>query len=97
MSKFSMDECLLAQSRMPLERVRELRGNVPFRGVYQNADGKFAAQIKWSGRWHWLGLHDEAVSAARAYDDAATRLQGEFAVTNKMMGLYRRNEIKSLA
>ena len=63
-------------------------GKVPFKGVYwMAANGKFAAQIKRNRKWKWLGLHDTAEDAARAYDAAALDLHGEFAKTNRQMGL----------
>lgn len=76
---------------------RELRGAIPFKGVYLTKDGKFAAQIKFEGKWKWLGLHDDEVSAAKAYDAGAMNLHGEFATTNRSMGLFRRYEIARLA
>lgn len=76
---------------------RELRGAIPFRGVYEFGDGKFAAQIKFHGKWRWLGLHSSPSSAAKAYDDAAVNLHGAFAVTNADLGLYRKYEVDSLA
>ena len=63
-------------------------GKVPFKGVYwMPTKGRFAAQIKGNRQWKWLGLHDTAEDAARAYDAAALDLHGEFAKTNKQMGL----------
>ena len=63
-------------------------GKVPFKGVYwMPTKGRFAAQIKRNRQWKWLGLHDCAEDAARAYDLAAIELHGEFAKTNKQMGL----------
>ena len=76
---------------------RELRGAVALRGVYQWKDGRYAAQIKCHGKWEWLGLHVDALDAARAYDLAAVRLHGDFAVTNVSMGLFKRYEIEALA
>lgn len=74
----------------------DLRGSVPFRGVYRWKDGRFAAQIKSDRKWRWLGLHSDAIAAAQAYDNAATELHGEFAVTNSSLGLYRHCEVQEL-
>lgn len=66
----------------------ELRGQIPFKGVYfMKAKGRFAAQIKVNKKHKWLGLFDDAVSAARAYDKAACDLHGSFAMTNTRLGL----------
>ena len=63
-------------------------GKVPFKGVYwMPTKGRFAAQIKRNKQWKWLGLHETAEDAARAYDRAALDLHGEFAKTNRQMGL----------
>ena len=63
-------------------------GACRYRGVYLfKKYGKYAAQIKKHGKWRWLGLHETPESAARAYDEAAVELHGEFAVTNQSLGL----------
>ena len=63
-------------------------GEIAFKGVYfHRVRGRFAAQIKANKVWKWLGLHSTAEAAARAYDAAAERMLGEFAVTNRSLGL----------
>jgi hypothetical protein len=52
-----------------------------FKGV-QARRGKFSAQIGANGKLTHLGTFDVAEEAARAYDDAARRLHGEFAEVN---------------
>lgn len=60
-----------------------------FKGVcWSRHDGKWFAQIGSDNVRHDLGLHDDEVAAAQAYDVAALRLHGEFARTNEMMKLY---------
>jgi hypothetical protein len=67
---------------------RELRGATPYKGVYyMSAKGRFAAQIKVSGKHTWLGLYETAMGAAYAYDAAAVRMHGNFALTNHHLGL----------
>lgn len=67
---------------------KAVEGSIPFRGVYFHKErGKFAAQIKVDKNWFWLGLHETAELAAEAYDKKAVELHGEFASTNKKMGL----------
>ena len=40
------------------------------------------AMIRCAGKAHYLGYHETAAQAARAYDEAAKRLHGEFANLN---------------
>lgn len=55
----------------------------PYRGVRFKTDhNRFEARIKLSGRTYFLGYFADAIDAARAYDDAARRMFGEFAVLN---------------
>lgn len=60
-----------------------------FKGVsFSKQKGKWRSQIRTdSGRVH-LGFFSSKVKAAKAYDNAAVKFHGEFALTNKMMGLY---------
>lgn len=44
--------------------------------------GKWVAQIQHHGRHHHLGVYDDPVEAARAYDKAANELHGTFAKPN---------------
>lgn len=55
-----------------------------YRGVYwQKNAGKWIAQIPEAGKIRHLGIFDdELLSAAEAYDQAATALRGEFARLN---------------
>jgi hypothetical protein len=53
-----------------------------FKGVYQQANGRFNAQCHFNRRKICLGTYDTAEEAARAYDTEATKLWGEFANLN---------------
>jgi hypothetical protein len=57
-----------------------------YKGVTQRA-GKWRAYITVAGRFRSLGSHATAEEAARAYDSAAREAFGEFACTNKDLGL----------
>lgn len=55
--------------------------------VWYEPTKRWKAQIGADGRRIGLGYFKDALDAARAYDEAASRLFGEFAITNKMLGL----------
>lgn len=62
---------------------------VPFKGVTIN-QGKFLAQIKTSpGKQKHIGRFETAQEAAKAYDQMARVLFGEFACTNAKLGLLK--------
>lgn len=57
-----------------------------YKGVYWRKDiGKWVAQIEVNGKRIWLGAFVNVVDAANAYDVAALKYYGEFALTNKAM------------
>src|SRR3974390_36932 len=60
-----------------------------FKGVsFTPRTGRWAAGLTCAGRHVHLGYFDDERDAARAYDDAAPRHFGEFALTNSDLGLY---------
>jgi hypothetical protein len=64
-------------------------GKSGFKGVhpYQHNDEKFFAYITVEGARSHLGTFDTAEDAALAYDEAAQHYFGEFARTNRDLGL----------
>jgi len=67
---------------------KHVRNKSGFKGVYKNGKwSTWVARIGPQKRRQFLGCFADPRSAAAAYDAAAVRLFGEFARTNKMLGL----------
>ena len=49
--------------------------------------GRWQVNIRANNRSIYLGIYDSQEDAARVYDEAALKYHGEFAMTNKMLGL----------
>jgi hypothetical protein len=61
-----------------------------FKGVHKvNGCIRWHARIRASGKLIVIGLFDSPEDAAAAYDEMATKLFGEFACTNKSLGLLK--------
>ena len=58
-------------------------GGVGFKGVTKLPSGKWMAQISAEKVHHYLGTFATVEEAARAYNEAATRLHGAFARLNE--------------
>jgi hypothetical protein len=63
------------------------RNTTGFKGVSKSGEGSFRAAICKDRESVHLGIYRTAVDAAKAYDAAAVKLHGDFARTNKSMGL----------
>lgn len=72
--------CTRAQNQANCERRVKA---APYRGIRSvNKGTRWAAQIGANGAHHYLGCYPTMEDAARAYDEAALRLHGEFATLN---------------
>ena len=60
-----------------------------FKGVNWNEESKnWMCRITVDGKSKFLGRFDDKIKAAQSYDQAALLYHGEFAITNKSLGLY---------
>jgi hypothetical protein len=57
-------------------------GKSQYRGVHQQASGRWAVQITKAGKRQCLGTYDTELEAAAVYDEMAKQLHGEFARLN---------------
>lgn len=75
----------------PQDNVRNTRirhdNTSGFKGVTQRSGRRWIAQIQDGGSNKYLGIFDSPEKAAAAYDEAAKDRGGEFALTNRMLGL----------
>ena len=58
-----------------------------YKGVFKKSENKFFARISHKSRSIHIGCYETAEDAAQAYDHKAIQLYGNFAQTNKMLGL----------
>lgn len=66
-----------------------------YKGVFWRRDThRWRSQIRLNKKKIYLGCFDSEVDAAKAYDVAATEHYGEFALTNEMMGLFKKEGVK---
>lgn len=73
----------LATHDQSAQNRRSTRNKSGFRGVHPDrGNSSYIAVIQMSGRRHCLGRFRDPVEAAKAYDVAARKLHGRFAVVN---------------
>lgn len=67
-------------------RGKQKRTRSGFKGVYIDKS-KYRVNVNINGKLIHIGMFDNPIDAARAYDEQIIRHYGEFAKTNKMLGL----------
>lgn len=63
------------------------RSKTGLKGVFSLPNGRFRAAIGVNGKTYQIGVFDTPLEAARAYDERARGVHGEFAKTNEQLGL----------
>ena len=69
-------------------RNRTSKSKTGYKGV-QSVGSKFRAVIQMGGVFRQIGICSSASDAAKMYDKEAEKMYGEFALTNKKMGLVK--------
>ena len=82
--KSNLRKC--TQSENQANSRRRIDNGSGFKGVCRFRN-KWQAQISVDGKLKYLGLYQVPELAAIAYDSAAVEHYGQFALTNKMLGL----------
>lgn len=81
-SKRSDREIYLSLANRPRKR----SATSQYRGVSKttNPNRPFRAALKYKGQHHYLGSYETEREAAKAYNEAALRIVGEYAVLNDL-------------
>jgi len=84
--------CICTKSQNNQSQLPRTNGTSRYKGVsrYMN-NGKWRAEIRHNRRYFYLGVFSSQVQAAKAYDDRAVELFGDFAYLNFPHRLSRRN------
>lgn len=81
----------ISTHRQNMQNMKRSRSNKSgFKGVSWRANlSKWIAQARYKGEVKYLGLFKNVEDAARAYDTFTAKHYGQFALTNKMLGLLK--------
>lgn len=79
--KINLRKCTHAQNSRNRRKPEKNYENT-YKGVEKVSDSSWRARITFEGKRHMLGLYDSEEAAAKAYDESAVKLHGEFARLN---------------
>lgn len=85
--KSNLRICTMAENRknIPLS----IRNTTGYKGIYWDTQCNcWRAKININGKSHCIGRYETPTKAAQAYDIEAIKQYGEFAATNKSLGLF---------
>lgn len=80
--RVNLRTCTSSQNISNTIRTKSVHPEIKYRGIYETKYHKWHAAIIVNGKKLHLGSFGTQVLAARAYDQAAIKYQGEFAILN---------------
>ena len=78
---------LATRSQQMANQDRRRNNKSGFKGVSQNSKNSWYVSYRHNGIKHYIGPFQTPIAAAQAYDDAMQAAFGEFATTNRSLGL----------
>jgi len=81
--KANLRQATSAENNRNRQKFKKTRYSSRFKGVSWNSGHeKWSARIDFNGKQKNIGYFDDEIEAAKAYDTAAKKFHGEFAVLN---------------